>query len=114
MITNTNKSNFNVAMGGVLRKIRESKTVPNPKTGKLLKMTQTNVANHLGVTFQQIQKYEDGRNGLSSQRLYYVCDYFGTKPDSVFEQIDMKIKVLEQNERPLVENLKAKNNETEN
>ena len=31
MITNTNKSNFNVAMGGVLRKIRESKTVPNPK-----------------------------------------------------------------------------------
>ena len=37
MITNTNKSNFNVAMGGVLRKIRESKTVPNPKNGKLLK-----------------------------------------------------------------------------
>ena len=34
MIINTNKSNFNVAMGGVLRKIRESKTVPNKKKWK--------------------------------------------------------------------------------
>ena len=75
-------------------------------------MTQTNVANHLGVTFQQVQKYEDGRNGLSSQRLYYVCDYFGTKPDSVFEKVNIELTKI--NTVPLLENLKAKNNETEN
>ena len=79
---------------------------------KLLKMTQTNVANHLGVTFQQVQKYEDGRNGLSSQRLYYVCDYFGTKPDSVFEKVNIELTKI--NTAPLLENLKDKNNETEN
>tara|TARA_R110000765_G_scaffold424434_2_gene535216 strand:+ start:51 stop:380 length:330 start_codon:yes stop_codon:yes gene_type:complete len=106
----TNTSNFNVAMGSLIRKIRESKTIPNPKTGKLLKMTQTNLANYLGVSFQQVQKYEDGRNGLSAQRLYYVCDYLGTKPNSVFEEID--VELWKKKEIPLIQNLKAKNNET--
>jgi len=109
-----NIKNENIATGMWIKQTRESKTVPNPRTGKLLKMTQTNLANHLGVTFQQVQKYEQGLNSLSLPRFRFVCNYFETKPNSAFEQIDMQIKVLEQNERPLVENLKAKNNETEN
>ena len=36
-------------------------------------LTQTKVANKLGVTFQQIQKYESTTNGISSERLLTFC-----------------------------------------
>ena len=34
-----------------------------------LGLTQTKVANAINVTFQQVQKYEKGTNGISSVRL---------------------------------------------
>ena len=34
-----------------------------------LGLTQTNLGNSIGVTFQQIQKYEKGLNGVSAERL---------------------------------------------
>ncbi len=37
-------------------------------------MSQTAVGDHLGVTFQQIQKYEKGVNRLSGARLVAVMD----------------------------------------
>lgn len=36
-------------------------------------LTQTKVAKKLGVTFQQIQKYESTQNGISSERLLNFC-----------------------------------------
>jgi transcriptional regulator with XRE-family HTH domain len=36
----------------------------------LLGMDQKNLANKIGVSYQQIQKYEAGSNCLNSQRLY--------------------------------------------
>ena len=36
------------------------------KRRKQLKLTQTQVGNSINVTFQQIQKYEKGTNGLSA------------------------------------------------
>lgn len=40
------------------------------------KQTQSKVAKNLGVTFQQIQKYEDLTNGISSVRLLDFCDSY--------------------------------------
>ncbi len=37
---------------------------------KLLGMSQTDLGNALGVTFQQVQKYERGANRISASRLY--------------------------------------------
>lgn len=37
-----------------------------------LEMTQKQLAKHLGVRFQQIQKYECAQNALSASRLYQV------------------------------------------
>ncbi len=36
----------------------------------LLGMNQTNVGDALGVAFQQVQKYENGKNRISASRLY--------------------------------------------
>ncbi len=36
----------------------------------LLGMNQTNVGDALGLTFQQVQKYENGKNRISASRLF--------------------------------------------
>ena len=41
---------------------------------KLMHMTQKELANIVGVTFQQIQKYEAGINKISLQLLLKFCD----------------------------------------
>jgi transcriptional regulator with XRE-family HTH domain len=38
----------------------------------MLKMSQTDVANALGLTFQQVQKYEKGSNRISASRLQHI------------------------------------------
>ena len=40
-----------------------------------LGLTQTKVANAINVTFQQVQKYEKGTNGISSVRLLNLSNY---------------------------------------
>ena len=54
----------------------------NKHLGNMLKMrrlalglTQTKVARAINVTFQQIQKYEKGINGVSSTRLLQLSNY---------------------------------------
>jgi transcriptional regulator with XRE-family HTH domain len=41
----------------------------------------------LGVTFQQIQKYESGKNRLGAARLYEICLVFDVPIASMFEDI---------------------------
>ncbi len=56
--------NFNIHLGKKLRMRRLS-----------LGLTQTKVANAINVTFQQIQKYEKGTNGVSSSRLMQLSSF---------------------------------------
>ena len=56
--------NFNIHLGKKLRMRRLS-----------LGLTQTKVANAIHVTFQQIQKYEKGTNGVSSSRLIQLSNF---------------------------------------
>ena len=39
--------------------------------------TQTKVGNVISVTFQQTQKYENGINGISSEKLFMLCRAMG-------------------------------------
>ena len=50
-------------------------------------MSQTRLGQELGVTFQQIQKYESGKNRLSAARLYEICQVFDVPIASMFEDI---------------------------
>ena len=58
------EENFNRHLGSKLRMRRLS-----------LGLTQTKVAQAINVTFQQIQKYEKGTNGVSSIRLLQLSNY---------------------------------------
>jgi transcriptional regulator with XRE-family HTH domain len=48
------------------------------------KMSQTELGNKVGVTFQQIQKYERGSNRLGSSRLKKVAVILGVPVASLF------------------------------
>jgi transcriptional regulator with XRE-family HTH domain len=39
----------------------------------MLNMSQAEIGNALGVTFQQVQKYENGTNRVSASRLQHLC-----------------------------------------
>tara|TARA_B100001029_G_C14916339_1_gene369420 strand:+ start:345 stop:737 length:393 start_codon:yes stop_codon:yes gene_type:complete len=58
------EENFNHHLGKKLRMRRLS-----------LGLTQTKVAEAINVTFQQIQKYEKGTNGVSSSRLLQLSNF---------------------------------------
>jgi transcriptional regulator with XRE-family HTH domain len=40
----------------------------------MLRMSQTDLANGIGVTFQQVQKYEKGTNRMGASRLQQIAD----------------------------------------
>jgi len=52
---------------------------------KLHYLNQTKVGNAIGVTFQQIQKYEKGKNGLSALRLKQLADKFKVSLDVLID-----------------------------
>jgi transcriptional regulator with XRE-family HTH domain len=51
----------------------------------LKKMTQQQLGDKLGVTFQQIQKYENGANRVGSGRLYEIAEFFEVPLGAFFE-----------------------------
>jgi transcriptional regulator with XRE-family HTH domain len=50
-----------------------------------LQMSQTEVADAIGITFQQIQKYERGTNRVGASRLQQISDALGVSPFYFFE-----------------------------
>jgi transcriptional regulator with XRE-family HTH domain len=69
------ENNFNKHLGNRL-KIRRL----------ALGLTQTKVAKAISVTFQQIQKYEKGTNGVSSIRLLQLSNYLKVPINFFFEE----------------------------
>ncbi|QIO64803.1 helix-turn-helix domain-containing protein [Rhizobium leguminosarum] len=51
----------------------------------LRRMTQMEVAKHLGITFQQLQKYEKGANRVSASKLHKMATVFGVRVEALFE-----------------------------
>ena len=67
----------------------------NKHLGNMLKMrrlalglTQTKVAKAINVTFQQIQKYEKGINGVSSTRLLQLSNYLKVPINYFFDTFE--------------------------
>jgi transcriptional regulator with XRE-family HTH domain len=52
------------------------------------KMSQESLGDHLGVTFQQVQKYEKGVNRISVGRLYRLATIFGVPIGAFFQGLD--------------------------
>ena len=51
----------------------------------LLGLSQTELANAAGITFQQVQKYEDGTNRVGASRLQQFSEALGVPPSYFFE-----------------------------
>ena len=68
------EDNFNKHLGNKLKMRRLG-----------LGLTQTKVAKAINVTFQQIQKYEKGTNGVSSIRLLQLSNYLKVPINYFFE-----------------------------
>jgi len=49
-------------------------------------LTQSQLAEYLGVTFQQIQKYENGISQLSSIKLYKLYRFFEIPLEYFFDK----------------------------
>ena len=62
-----------VAVGGNLRLIR-----------KRLGASQSEMADALALTFQQVQKYEKGVNRVSASKLYEVAEWLGIDVEDLF------------------------------
>ena len=71
-VRNTLKDNtiYQINLGIFMRKVRLER-----------KKTQTQVANAIGVTFQQVQKYEKGSNAISLYNLLTWWEYLKPNKD---------------------------------
>jgi transcriptional regulator with XRE-family HTH domain len=88
------EDNFNKHLGNKLKLRRLA-----------LGLTQTKVAKAINVTFQQIQKYEKGTNGVSSIRLLQLANYLKVPVNYFFEDFSEYLINLERsNENHLTMN----------
>ena len=78
------EDNFNKHLGNKLKLRRLA-----------LGLTQTKVAKAINVTFQQIQKYEKGTNGVSSIRLLQLANYLKVPVNYFFEDFSAYLTNLE-------------------
>ena len=72
------EGNFNKHLGSKLRMRRLA-----------LGLTQTKVAQAINVTFQQIQKYEKGTNGISSLRIMQLANFLKVPVVYFFEDFPL-------------------------
>ena len=65
---------FAKMVGGNMRFLRLNHTPFRP---------QKVLAHHLGLTFQQVQKYESGKNIPCSYRLVQIADFYKVSPNDL-------------------------------
>ena len=80
------EGNFNRHLGSKLRMRRLA-----------LGLTQTKVAQAINVTFQQIQKYEKGTNGISSLRIMQLGKILNVPVVYFFEDYPEYMEIVKQN-----------------
>jgi transcriptional regulator with XRE-family HTH domain len=76
-LTRTGADTLDVAIGAAIRLRR-----------KQLKIAQAMLAERCGVTFQQVQKYENGANRVSFSRLVQIAHALGLRVSDLVGDID--------------------------
>ena len=62
------------------RRLRQARLAEN--------LTQDGLAQKLGISFQQVQKYENGSNRVSTSRLWNIANALGIPVTYFFEELD--------------------------
>lgn len=55
---------------------------------RLAQLTQEQTANGIGISFQQIQKYEQGENRIAVGRFYLLCKMYEVSPLYVLNHLE--------------------------
>ena len=76
------RNQINNKIGGHIKRLR-----------KQSKLTQSNLAAVLGVSFQQIQKFEKGENRIFAHQLFELCNEFKWNLDE-FKASESSVSVL--------------------
>lgn len=71
----------------------------------LLGMSQEDLASRLGITFQQVQKYERGLNRISGSRLYDISKILQVNIDYFFDEFQTEHKEISFDENTPLSNL---------
>ena len=73
---------IDVRVGRRIREIRKSRG-----------MTQMDIAKHVGVRFQQVQKYESAMNRVSASKLWMIAELLEVQVRDFFEdELTQKLK----------------------
>jgi len=65
---------IDIAVGQRIRELRKERRI-----------TQTELANAIGLTFQQVQKYEKARNRISASKLVHIANIFDVDVATLFK-----------------------------
>lgn len=65
---------FDTRFGARLRALRLQRGLSLP-----------DIAEEIGISYQQLQKYEAGRNSLSARRLFQIADILEVEPQTLLE-----------------------------
>jgi transcriptional regulator with XRE-family HTH domain len=57
-------------------------------------LTQQDLGKIMGITFQQIQKYENGRNRISADKMFSLSQIFGCKMEDFFHSVNLQEKAI--------------------
>ena len=85
-----NSKPFDEHIGGKLRKVRTA-----------AKINQTVLGKALGVSFQQIQKFESGQNRISVGQLWLLCRFLEIPITSVFEGASVNMFKRRESTKPV-------------
>lgn len=58
-------------------------------------LSQEKLGDALGLTFQQIQKYEKGTNAVASSRIPLLCHVLKITPNDLFDGVDFNTETRE-------------------
>jgi len=61
---------------------------------KSTRLSQTDLAKKVGVTFQQIQKYERGTNRIGASRLWDFCKVLDVAPGHFFDGVEAYLETV--------------------
>ena len=70
-------------------------------------MSQTEVANALGVTFQQVQKYERGTNRVGASRLFDLSRILSVPVQYFFEDLENQPTPIEEEDDNVIRLMKS-------
>jgi|Deesub1362B_J571_1020462.scaffolds.fasta_scaffold00100_19 transcriptional regulator with XRE-family HTH domain len=69
------KKSWNKKLGEKIKELRKSRGI-----------SQMELAENLGISYQQIQKYEKGKSSLSAYRLYQIASFLNIPISFFFEE----------------------------